>query len=118
MLVLLSESRHADGQPARRPSAMQRFKIIYIEKKMHTHKHVHTHSHRNKHTWAVTCARTHWYLSTSQSQSVGFFVLFVCFFCFGFFLWVFNFLIFFLVLFFFVFKVRLRQVFPSLPLFF
>lgn len=77
MPVLLSESRHADGQPARRPSAMQRFKIIYIEKKMHTHKHVHTHSHRNKHTWAVTCARTHWYLSTSQSQSVGFFVLFV-----------------------------------------
>lgn len=44
MPVLLSESRHADGQPARRPSAMQRFKIIYIEKKC-THTNMCTRTH-------------------------------------------------------------------------
>jgi hypothetical protein len=56
------------------------------------HMNTRAHTYQNEHAWAVTCARTHWYLSTSQSQNFTFF--------------------FFLSFFVFVFKVRLRQVFP------
>lgn len=38
--------------------------------------HGRTCTHENEHAWAVTCARTHWYLSTSQSQNVSIFFFF------------------------------------------
>lgn len=40
------------------------------------HEHTCTHTHQSEHAWAVTCARTHWYLSTSQMQSFSFFFFF------------------------------------------
>lgn len=40
------------------------------------HMNTRAHTHQNEHAWAVTCARTHWYLSTSQSQSFSFFFFF------------------------------------------
>lgn len=95
------------GQPACELSAMQLSEKsgwgeMRRAGRRHTHRdrggctqmHMNTraHTYQNEHAWAVTCARTHWYLSTSQSQNFSFF--------------------FFLKFFVFVFKVRLRQVFP------
>lgn len=37
------------------------------------HMNTRAHTYQNEHAWAVTCARTHWYLSTSQSQNFSFF---------------------------------------------
>lgn len=37
------------------------------------HMNTRAHTYQNEHAWAVTCARTHWYLSTSQSQIFSFF---------------------------------------------
>lgn len=52
-----------------------------------THMNTRAHTYQNEHAWAVTCARTHWYLSTSQSQF--FFFLSFCFFFFRFFVFLF-----------------------------
>lgn len=43
------------------------------------HMNTRAHTYQNEHAWAVTCARTHWYLSTSQSQFFSFFLGFFMF---------------------------------------
>lgn len=46
------------------------------------HMNTRAHTYQNEHAWAVTCARTHWYLSTSQSQIFSFFFFKFFLFCF------------------------------------
>lgn len=48
------------------------------------HMNTRAHTYQNEHAWAVTCARTHWYLSTSQSQNFSFFFFLKFFFVFKF----------------------------------
>jgi len=88
MPVLFSESRHADGQPARRPSAMQRFKIIYREKKCtHTNMCTRTHTETSTHGQLHVPEHTGTYQPANHKVLVFLFcfVFFFFFFCFVFF---------------------------------